>query len=258
MPASAKKRRCGRTCRCAPASARRVQSAEPPGGLKLEVARIDGAIPSGRRSTAQVARWRGRTLAVAVGMEEAPAVVVADQRQDAGRRRAARRDIRPCGRVSRHKRAGVGQDAVEQKEIQRVDVVVGGLLEVAAVLANLARHRARRSSAPAVRQPRAAIWGTRPERVERHRLAQQVRVGREIDGEVVLQEIGRGGRVRSGSARGVHGGISAPARCTDHVQESARKATSSALAQLMPRRNGLASSQLAAGRRLRPGTRAGR
>ena len=83
----------------------------------------------------------------------------------------------------------VGQNLVEHEKIEGVEVIVGGLLEVAAVRSHLPFHLlhydlvAETGPGGGARQ----LGKCSAQRMERHRFAQQMRVGGEVHRQVVLQ-----------------------------------------------------------------------
>src|SRR5581483_270224 len=79
---------------------------------------------------------------------------------------------------------------MQQKHVQRVDVIVSGLLKVTAVFAHLRRNLLFENSA-AFELPSARAWKFRQQPsdcVQGHRFAQQMRVRRKIQREITLEK----------------------------------------------------------------------
>ncbi len=113
--------------------------AQKPGSLWVQVFRLVSPV------LAQIDAAGGESGAAklvtgTVGVEPAAAVVVAQKGQAALRPEQGFQEIRHAGQGGAILARGLRQDGVEQEHIQRINVVVGGLLKVAAVRPNHAGH----------------------------------------------------------------------------------------------------------------------
>ena len=109
--------------------------ADPPGGLLFEIG--CGARPLGAAEEHGTSRQRSapELRARSVGMKEAPAIVIAQERDFA---LWAQQGMQKLGHASHLFGDGLAGDrVVGQKHIERVHVIVRGLLKVAAVVLHL-------------------------------------------------------------------------------------------------------------------------
>src|SRR5579863_595231 len=132
----------------------------------------------------------GETIPRAIRMKEPASIVVPDKRQRTGR-------TNQCFEVNRHPLQAIAillgrlprQNRVEQKHIQRVNVIVAGLLEMTAVVPNLPLHflvdNPCSEPLPSLRTGSAPEH--HPESMQGDTFPQQMRVRREVYGEVRLQ-----------------------------------------------------------------------
>ena len=163
---------------------------EPPGRLRSEIRRIVEPLGAAKEHAAGGHGSAAELHAVAVRMEETAAIVIADQGQDTRGREQRIEIFRHTDQAVLVGRGGLGREAVEQEEIQRVHVIVGRLFEVGAVFADLAKHFLLHDACAGLRPSRRVRKGGEEdaEGVQRDGLAEQMSIGGEVDGEVEFQE----------------------------------------------------------------------
>lgn len=164
--------------------------AEPPEGL-LE-AGFRGTKPGGAAEeyAGGGESAEGEARAFAVGMEEAATVVVAEEGEFAGGREAG---VEVTGHALEFGFVGLRdigiQQGMKEEHVERVDMIVSGLLEVRAVGADLAVHFLDGDGGSAV-DPAAAAGSVAEETadgMEDDGFTQKVCIGGEVDGEVVFE-----------------------------------------------------------------------
>src|SRR5260370_38563649 len=119
------------------------------------MARISNPIAAIEKLSSSGQGRQAELVTRSVGMKEAAAVIIAEEGQDAG---WPHHSVEKGGYAGELIAIGVirlQEDSMEQKHVERIDVIVGGLLEVTSVLAplavELAADDARAGLAPPVR-----------------------------------------------------------------------------------------------------------
>src|SRR5437867_8522997 len=123
-----------------PPAARRVASvADPPARLFVQVFPVVRQIMAVEQHRASGKRRTTESIAPSVRMENPPAIIVTEKRQDSRRSHQRGKVISHAPKHRCWNRAADG--AVEQEPIERVDVIVRGLFEVTPVSTDLSVDR---------------------------------------------------------------------------------------------------------------------
>src|SRR5918999_2709322 len=101
--------------------------------------------PSGLPQHLRTRRQRRTAESVigAIWMKQAPAIIISDQRQLSSASHERGEEVRHSGQPNPKLMRGLFQDLMKKEEIQSIQVVIGGLFKVAAVVADLAHHLTR-------------------------------------------------------------------------------------------------------------------
>ena len=163
---------------------------QPPRGLRVEVGIRKQPLRTAEEYRACGQRAIAEPFALSERVEQPAPIVIAQERQQPRRPHQSvqvfgheRQPRRIFGRRAR-------QQLVQQEEVERVHVIVGRLLEMAAVGTHLGLHLlphdapARLGPAPGVGE----AGKQRAQRVQGHRLAQQVGIGRKVYRQIPFDE----------------------------------------------------------------------
>src|SRR5260370_21614538 len=101
------------------------------------MARISNPIAAIEKLSSSGQGRQAELVTRSVGMKEAAAVIIAEEGQDAGWHRHSGEKGGHAGELMAIGVIRLQEDSMEQKHVERIDVIVGGLLEVTSILAHL-------------------------------------------------------------------------------------------------------------------------
>ena len=162
---------------------------QPPDGLRCQILGVISPILAVEEYAGSRDARAWEMFARPVRMEQSAAIVVPEKRLQARRSGHCLQIVRHAFQLRKVFGVGPSQDRVQQEHIEHVYLIVSGLLEGAAIAANLPgkllTHHPATLLHPAFCSRKSGEIHT--ERVQRQGFANQVVVRREIDGEVISQ-----------------------------------------------------------------------